>query len=206
MLPDNSLYWFGIYLATGVVALLVTRLAVSMTRKNDKPSQWVHDILQAMKDTHGQPIRWKNVAEKLIFIPLIFLLWPLAIAIGLKECFYPSTWRPDPEDAFTCHRKHLVRLVAPQTAEAEACIVEPSGRVPAAPFGHLNAGWLAFRASMEPEDWLWYFEVPGVKPEPGDGFYQPQWSEPRRVRRGYALVRSGKVRAEFIFEWDWTLW
>ena len=29
-----------------------------------------------------------------------------------------------------------------------------------------------------------------------------QWSVPGGAKRGYALVQSGKVRAEFVFEWD----
>lgn len=204
MLPSNVLSWFCIYLATGVVALLVTRLVVFfIMRKRDKPSEGLRNILQAMKDTRRQPIKWNERAEQyLLVLPLMLLLWPLIIPIVLKEHFYPKVWKPDPEAAFTCRRNHLVRVVSPDVVQAEATVVDPLGRVPAAPFGHLNAGWRAFRASMEPEDWLWYFEVLGVKPEPGDGFYQPQWSEPQGGRRGYALVRSGKVRVEFIFEWD----
>lgn len=204
MLLATTLYWFYIYLATGVAALLVTRLAVFfIMRKRDKPSQGLRNILQAMKATHRQPIKWKELAEQyLLFVPLIFLLWPLAIVIGLKEHLCPEVWKPDPEAAFTCRRNHLVRVVSPDAAQAEARVVDPLGRVPDLPFGHLNAGWCALLANRQLGDTLWYFEVPGYTPGPEDTPHRHPWSVPQGAKRGYALVQSGKVRAEFVFEWD----
>lgn len=200
-----TLNWFYIYLATGVAALLVTRLGVFIImRKSDRPSEGLRNILKAMNDTNiSRPIKWKDLAEQyLLFVPLIFLLWPLAIGIGLKEHLYPEVWKPDPEDAFTCHRKHLVRVVSPEAAEAEAKVIDPLGRVRDLPFGHLNAGWHALLASRQIGDTLWYFHIPGYTPEPETPWQRHQWAVPRGAKRGYALVQSGKVRAEFVFEWD----
>jgi hypothetical protein len=74
--------------------------------------------------------------------------------------------------------------------------------VPDLPFGHLNAGWCALLASRQSGDTLWYFEVPGYTPGPKDTPHRHQWSVPQGAKHGYALVQSGKVRAEFVFEWD----
>lgn len=199
-----TLNWFCIYLATGVAAILITRLVVFIImRKRDRPSEGLRNIFKAMRDTRQQPIKWKDLAEQyLLFVPLIFLLWPLAFGMVLKDRFYPTVWKPDPEDAFACHRKHLVRVVSPDAAEAEAKVVDPLGRVPDLPFGHLNAGWRALLANRQLGDLLWYFEIPGYTPGPEAPPQRHHWSVPQGAKRGYALARSGKVRAEFVFEWD----
>lgn len=204
MLLETTLYWFYIYLATGVPALLVTRLLVFIImRKRGKASEGMRNILKAMKAAYPRSIKWKELAEQFfLFVPMIFLLWPLAIVIGLKEYLYPEVWKPDPEAAFTCRRHHLVRAVSPDAAQAEARVVDPLGRVPDLPFGHLNAGWRALLADKQVGDTLWYFEVPGYTPDPDDTPQRHPWSVPQGAKRGYAWVQSGKVRAEFVFEWD----
>jgi hypothetical protein len=198
MLPSNILYWFGIYLATGVAALFTMRLLVSITEAPDQPSQWVKDVVQMVREVKHNANNWKKHLEKLIFLPLMLLLWPVAIVIVLFEIFRQDRWKPDPEAAFTCRRQHLVQVVTPEAAQAEAKVFDPLGRVPDLPFGHLTAGWCALLAGKQEMDELWYFEVPGNEPEPDD----QQWPVPQGARRGYALVRSGEVRADFVFEWD----
>lgn len=204
MLPNDAWSWFALYLATGIVAFLVARMVVTWTLKPDKRSQGVSDVTRSTADARSIRTKSREIAEMLLFIALILLVWPPAIAMALTEHFYPGTmrWTPAPPYAFTCHRKHLVRVVAPRVAEAEALVVDPLGRAPALPFGHLNAGWRALLAAMTSGDKLWYFEVPGHTPVSGGAQQQPQWSLPRGDKRGYALVRMRKVRAEFVFEWD----
>ncbi len=46
-----------------------------------------------------------------------------------------------PDGVFACRRKHLVRLVSSDAVEADAKVIDPLGRAPDLPFGHLNAGW-----------------------------------------------------------------
>jgi hypothetical protein len=198
MLPSNILYWSGIYLATGVFVLFATRLLVSITETPNHPSLWVRDVVQMMQDAKDNANDWKKHLEKLIFLPFTLVLWPLAIVIVLYDRFHQDRWEPHPEAAFTCRSQHLVRVVTPKAAQAEAKVFDPLGRVPDLPFGHLNAGWCALLAGKQEMDELWYFEVPGNEP---DSVAQ-QWPVPQGAKRGYALVRSGKVRAEFVFEWD----
>ena len=199
---NNILFWFGIYLITGVVALLAVRLWVRMTDKPDPRTQWVRDVVRMVRELPGKTAELKKNRDVLIFAPWILLFWPLAFVIGVKERISPTVWKPNPEDAFACHRQHLVRLVSPDAAQADAKVADPLGRVPDLPFGHLNAGWCAFLAGRQPKDKLWYFEIPGYTPGPDDTPQRHEWSVPRGAKRGYAWVRSRKVRAEFVFEWD----
>lgn len=138
---NNILFWFGIYLITGVVALLAVRLWVRMTDKPDPRTQWVRDVVKMVRELPGKTAELKKNRDVLIFAPWILLFWPLAFVIGVKERISPTVWKPNPEDAFACHRQHLVRLVSPDAAQADAKVADPLGRVPDLPFGHLNAGW-----------------------------------------------------------------
>ena len=136
---------------------------------------------------------------------MVFVLWPVSVCIAIYMLYQDrksETWSPDPQDAFTCQSKHLVAVLTPESAESINRIVDPRGRVPDVPFGHLNTGWRALIDSMKEGDELWSFEVPGYAPGPGEPPSRHKWALARGTERGYALVASGKVKAEFVYEWD----
>lgn len=199
MTLGTTLSWFGIYLFIGGITLIILRTTAILVEMKDKQvSTWVSEVYQLLHEPFDKRSFWKRHRETFIIFPWIWLFWPIAIAIAIKVIFFPSEWKPDPEAAFTCRRQHLVLEVTPEAAEHEAAIFDPLGRVPDLPFGHLNAGWRALLASRQKMDRLWYFELPGdAKHEGGN-----PWPVPQGARRGYALVSKGKVRAEFVFEWD----
>jgi hypothetical protein len=194
----NYFTWFGIYLAIGAVTLVSVRSIVLWVQQPKPVSAWVREVYQLMKKPQVERSFWATHREMLIFLPWIWLCWPLSVAIGVKLALFPSEWKPDPQAAFTCKRKHLVREVTPGAAEKDATVFDPLGRVPDLPFGHLHAGWCALLANRQKRDKLWYFEVPGDAAR-DDG---TQWPVPQGAKQGYALVRKGKVQAEFVFEWD----
>ena len=185
MLANQMLYWFGIYLAIGLPVLVLLRLLGAIRTKLQPAGEMYRAIMADLRSKESRRVRWTRFAKEILMYPLILLIWPLAIVIFIQSVCFPSNghWTPDPEAAFNCRRQHLVRVVAPEAAEAEAKVVDPLGRAPDLPFGHLNAGWHALLADRQIGDSLWYFVVPGAK-------------------RGYALVHSSKVRKEFVFEWD----
>ncbi len=164
----------------------------------------LREIMAELKGEDSRRVRWTRFAGKVLMYPLVLLIWPLVIVIIIQELYFLSRdqWTPDPEADYNCQRKHLVRVVSPEAAEGSAKVVDPLGRTPDLPFGHLNSGWCALLADKQVGDTLWYFEIPGYTPEPDNSPHLHQWSEPRGAKRGYALVQSGKVRNEFIFEWD----
>lgn len=198
MSVGNYFNWFGIYLAIGSVTLVSVRAMVLWVQEPKPVSAWVREVYQLMKKPHGQRSFWATNREMLIFLPWIWLCWPLSVVIGVKLALFPSEWKPDPQAAFTCQRNYLVREVTPEAAEIDASVFDPLERVPDLPFGHLNAGWCALLANRQKRDKLWYFEVPGDTAR-DDG---TQWPVPQGAKRGYALVRKSKVQAEFVFEWD----
>ena len=193
---SNILFWFCIYLATGAVAFLAFRVWGRHADRPDQRTQWVRDIVEMVRELPNTVAELKNDRELLIFGPWLLLLWPLTFGVGFKVCVL------DDEGSFNCHRKHLVRLVSPDVAQADANVTDPLGRVPDLPFGHLNAGWCAFLAGRQVKDKLWYFKIPGYTLGPDDLPQRHKWSVPQGAKRGYAWVRSRKVRAEFVFEWD----
>ena len=185
MLANQILYWFGIYLAIGLPVIVLLRLLGARRTKLQPAGEMYQAIMADLRSKESRRVRWTRFAKEILMYPLILLIWPLAIVIFIQSVCFPSNghWKPDPEAAFNCRRQHLVRVVAPEAAEAEAKVVDPLGRAPDLPFGHLNAGWHALLADRQIGDSLWYFEVLGAK-------------------RGYALVQASKVRKEFVFEWD----
>ena len=123
--------------------------------------------------------------------------------MAIKETISPSRneFRLKPEDYFKCKKNCLVKKVVPQEVEVKAIVLDPKGRVPNLPFGHLHSGWIKLLGQLEKGDSLWSFKTPGwtaSKEERG----ATQWAIPRGVVSGYAVVRNGKVKAEFLTEWD----
>jgi len=92
-------------------------------------------------------------------------------------------------------------LVSISEAEVGAAVVDPRGRAPALPFGHLNPGWNAFLAKRQSGWKLWRFEIPGQLPA-SDGGITHRWSVPRGRKIGYAWAKWKRVEAEFISDWD----
>ena len=97
---------------------------------------------------------------------------------------------------------HLLRKVSVQDALAASTVVDPLGRVPALPFGHLNKNWQSFLDAKQPGWQLWQFEVPGVVSGSRQR-NQPQWALPRGRKAGYAwATRWKRIEREFVTEWD----
>lgn len=92
---------------------------------------------------------------------------------------------PNPEDleelAFTLNEFELTRQVTIEEVERTNLIQDPMEAVPNIPFGHCNARWETFKASLQDNETLWEFEsnrseLAGV---------QAMW--------GYAVKRDGRI-------------
>jgi hypothetical protein len=198
-------FWFGAYLLIGLTVLLILWLIASLQTTTMAAGEVWMNMVKAYDDVRHQRISLATFAEKVLMLPAIFLIWPVSMAIViylLYEHRRVEHWVPNPEDAFTCHRKHLVARLTPEAAELLAPIVDPLGRVPDVPFGHLNGGWRALLADQQDGDELWSFEVPGYAPGPETPPSIHRWAVPRGAKRGYAVVACGKVKADFVCEWD----
>ena len=140
--------------------------------------------------------RFGVVLALLAFWPAIFIFLIGESLVGfVKRRVFDS-----PMD-LNCQRKHLLRNSTVEKAEAGATVVDPLGRVPSAPFGHLNRGWQDFLAKKQRGDRLKSFLIPGDTTEtpPKSG---PTWSTQKGRKRGYAWVGFWTVKAEFIYQWN----
>ncbi len=188
--------WMGLYFLAGVIAFVLMTLAVSVIEGHWVPYFNDHPFVKFIGKTKAAIVA---VAEHVT----VMLIWPLVVPVIAYELF---TWIKSMREEkyhsqFHFRPKHLYRKMTVSEAEAEATVLDPLGRVPALPFGHLNAGWIAFVAKMEPDVELWRAFDPGAE---SDHLSEsaPKWAEPRGWREGYALLRKKRIQAEFIFEWD----
>jgi hypothetical protein len=122
----------------------------------------------------------------------VFFIWA---RIKAKEDAAREIEKNKPE--FICMPHYLVAKVDPTTAEASSYVNDPLRTVPLLPFGHLNQAWGNFLSNMfEPEEELWSFHIPqGSK----CGMFGMDSSGDIA---GYAKVRNGQIKGEFITEND----
>ena len=199
------LIWVYAYLIAAIPALVSVRLFQVLTAPAGELSGFLKDLANMLREQYKLHQDKRLLAEKWAFMLGAILLWPLAVAFWVSE-FRLKPEKParvpDPEDAFDIKSAHLLRTVTAAEAESQAIVTDPLGRVPALPFGHLNAGWLRLLAQIQKGDMLWYGEVPGRQiPYPAPERHV-QFELPRGAKRGYAIQRQGKVVADFLFEWD----
>ncbi len=177
--------WLAWYLIAGIAALVATRFVLN----------------------RDAPVTWKEFGGVLISDPPILLvallLWPLGVYMLLEEKLHLPQLGDGRSlgNEFHCQRKHLTKRVTVAEAEAAGKVVDPLHRVPDLPFGHLHQAWVAFTDKRKSTDQLWAFTIPGEL-DVNTSSRHPKWATPRGAKRGYAVVRWRRVRAEFFYEWD----
>jgi hypothetical protein len=80
--------------------------------------------------------------------------------------------------------------------EESAFIDNPSGGVPALPFGHLHTGWLAFKTQLQDGDELWSFD------RTAEAAQRSPSATCKPCITGYALLRAGHIVGEFNCAFD----
>jgi len=203
-MPEAYGFWAAIYLISGAVIVAGIRIYNDFFKKKEDKSDWVKDVLESLEDSKPKSVSVLQALKVTLFVLLVLLIWPIAIAVAIKEVFFPAKneFRLKPEDYFTCKKSHLTKKVIPQEIEKQVVVIDPKGRAPQVPFGHLHPGWINLLSELEQGDALWAFKKPGQKPPKVDDKASIQWSVPRGEVSGYVVVRNGKVKAEFLTEWD----
>lgn len=202
-MPDSWIEWVLVYLLSGALLLSCIRFYNDFIKKKDDESHWVKDVLISLEDPKSKSLDARQVAKLISFVMLVLLVWPFAMAVAVKETIFPARkdFHLKPEDYFKCKKDCLVKKVIPQEVEAQSMVLDPKGRAPSLPFGHLQPGWIKLLSQLEPGDSLWSFKTHGWNAPKGEA-QSTQWSIPRGVVSGFAVVRNGKVKAEFLTEWD----
>lgn len=187
--------WMRAYLFTGLVVLYLLRMLNIWLNRTRRATHWGKELIRTF--TPKKTLDWGDELLALLLLSLIAVVWPVAlvwILISLRS--RKASWRPQlPEDAFTCQSPHLRQTVTRAEAESVGTVIDPLGRAPALPFGHLNVGWLAFLGKEAEGFALCYFEVPPL-PAAGNENQNPSCCQ----YRGFAWVKARKVKAEFVFE------
>ena len=181
-------------LCVGLVFRLVRRLFA-------KPSD--RDSSALLKAAHEMSNEHTSVIKDIAIWNVMAIAWPLVCGLVIKAGVEnlrskisglgdsSSHWRLDePESQFECGMSDLIERVDHFTVASQNLIQDPLGRTPLVPFGHLNPEWERFIQGYNVTDAMWSFHI---KPD-ADRIY-------RKMRRGFAIVRDGKVIDEMFVEW-----
>lgn len=195
--------WLGLYFLIGVLLLITGRILVKLFY-TDKRSDFVKTTLAALEEDKSPQEKRREFFKNLVTGSLILVVWPVAFVVLLNELTGKSdkAYAIDDEPKFTSEKKYLIEIVNPHEVETASKIVDPKGRVPELPFGHLNRGWTDLRRQMKPGDVMWSFKTKGYQANTRGAFKGPQYEFPRKIVQGYAIVRSGKIVGEFLTQWD----
>jgi hypothetical protein len=195
----DTLSYLLTYVGAGFVALVLCRI-ISWVRRRYR-NRFVADLLASVAKP-SSPYQLRDAAKDIGSWLLALAIWPLAVLIlvwdllsELRRGQIPHR-EPDPEALFYA-KGHLTETVSIEDAESREKFNDPLGRVPAAPCGHLNAGWQRFlerKPTVTAE--LWAFNRESDSKE--------RWSFDRAngSGRGYCWVNNGRITAEIRVEGD----
>lgn len=202
MSPDLQ-FWAVTYLTTGLVLLVVGRLLVKLLYKG-KGSNFVREMMAAMETEMSMSEKRREFFNKIVVGAIAVVVWPVTFSILVSELRGRESVRTSEVEgvSFNCTNKDLLEIVNPMEVEAMAKVFDPLGRVPDLPFGHLNHGWRVLRMKLRPGDVMWSFKTAGYTPSPERSEHTPRYSGPTNVMSGYVIVRSKKIVAEFLTQWD----
>jgi hypothetical protein len=197
MSPENWKWLLG-YIFLGIVLIVFGRLLVKAFRK-DKRSEWVKEVLATIEHEKTPREKRRQLIKDCAFGILIIAIWPIAFAVLVKELgkskkHSPILSEPPP---FKSTKEALLEVVNPLEIESGSMVLDPLGRVPQLPFGHLNPGWRKLRLQLRPGDVLWSFATPGYSSDRN----RAEFSGPTNVVKGYAVIRNGEIVHEFFSEW-----
>ena len=194
--------WILGYLFLGVVFIGVARLLVKVFHK-DNQSKWVKEVLAAIEQEKSPKEKRRQLIKDSALGAFIIVVWPIAFGVLVKE--FGKDRQPSPilnePPPFKSTKEALLEVVNPLDIESKSVVLDPLGRVPQLPFGHLNLGWQELRAQLRPGDVLWSFATPGYPNNGTEEDKRPRYSRPTNVVKGYAVVRNGKIVHEFLSEW-----
>jgi hypothetical protein len=192
--PNTWSDYLFLYTSPGVA--LAAFLLVNAWR--ERPKEFARGLMRALGKETSPVDQLKEILFYCFSISCVLFAWPAFVIYYFKHLQDEKAnkvWQALPN--FDCAPEYLIAEINPVDAEITSYVIDPLGTVPALPFGHLNKGWVNFLTDMtDGADQMWSFYIPkGGK----IGKYQ---FETTSETRGYAMVRGGKIVAEFITERD----
>lgn len=176
--------WLWIYLAGGVVSLVVLYGTHMRERQENATSQ----LLESMRGSLStKDMLLEKVIAPALACVLVVAAWPAALVYALRSRREARLEKQRREDAvFRVRAKDLLGQTTVPDVEALAHIIDPMGAVPDLPFGHLHGVWQAFLDQRPPGAELRAFSC----------YHTSEWGHVT-ARQGYVWV-LGEVRAPWV--------
>ncbi len=188
--------YFGLYFLWGLVGCALMTIAVAIMEGTLGAYAGTHEFRESLTKARAVAL---TVAEHMT----VWMIWPLVLFAILYELYvwYRKKLAERYHSQFVLKPEHICGSSTIDEAESQALIEDPLGRVPALPFGHLNAQWKWFLAKGQPGFELKRAFCSGKDAVEDEG-QASQWADPRGRREGYVWLYKRRIQAEFIFEWD----
>jgi len=131
-----------------------------------------------------------RVIKPIVGICVVVSLWPLLPIVFLWSTFIESYYKeqveasPPPQPrSREVNKEELIERLTVAEIEMRELVSDPMGAVQNVPFGHCNAPWKIFKATILPEDEVWSFAI-----------------QTEVMKKGYAIVRDGVVASHILTE------
>lgn len=194
-LAFNQMYLY-IYLGIGaacsiyfVIKAFIECLNLSSYRKNFQTPQSFKNQLSALL---------QNILVYSVASLLCTVAWPvILIWSGIERIEKRQIKARNRGLHFQCKKEYLIRKVTPEEAEQGSYIYDPLGMVPKVVFGHLNKAWCNFLVELEEGDEVWLYEISKSLESTMKTTHNPESG-----KRGFAMLRSQEIVAEFIIQSD----
>ena len=212
-MPSTWTEWALAYFLSGAAWLMLMRLWAALFVKEPSP------LVAAAREAGGssrKPRPWKDrLADASLMTAVAIaagLLWPALMGLMVvswisQRLRWPGggfDWtklgdgpsKEKPRYPFRCRKKDCIRKVTAEEAEQGAAIIDPLGKVPPVPFGHLNPAWLRLQQALNAQGdqaALWYFEA-----APRDAL-TGKVEDRSQLLCGYAVLAGSTVLADFVF-------
>lgn len=187
------------YIGVGAVIGLALCAQFLHERFSDSPGA---SLRRAFSDS-APPSNWQLAVQVLrAFLLCIFFWAPVVVWAAVSVCSKALSKRnarasKRHEPKLLVRKTMLVRRVSVDEVEAQEVVSDPAFGSPGVPFGYLSDAWSAFKGQVGPGDEIWQFEL---KAPPSSG--ESAGQDISGIGGGYALLRDGKLFAEFLTHAD----
>lgn len=184
------------YLAFG--AFIAASYYIAQKISEHRTSLGISRALSAALFPERHTLRYRlvnHVVVPLIAVVVVAIAWPIALLmqarmwLGRDEGESVAT-DSDTDTESRILKEHLLERLSLDEVERRELVSDPLDAVPDAPFGHLHARWVEFRAALGPGDEVWSFSACG----------ESGWNRTEE-RVGYVVVRPSGIGPSMLTAW-----
>lgn len=171
--------WTAAYLMIGALSLGVVLRSHRLQVR--RANEWKLGLLGDSAAYRERKDPWlTRILVPVLAGAAIVVAWPFALTMLARRTRDSTLDMEDPHKPFSVRPEFLVFPLEVEEIEQRETVMDPFGAVPAQPFGHLHAQWVALRSGLAPGDAVWSFL----------GDWTDDWSRTYECA-GYVAVRDG---------------